>query len=163
MSRQLKLPTLLVIADNPSIRFWIKKQLEDEFFIIGAESRREVLEALNARLDFIILDSEFEECDALELCKEISRLTQNTGVPILLVTGRLKQSYRDRAIEAGVSEFLSDHLDHDELQVRIVEGRKVALLRQKTEDLGLAIKAPKRPSDSYLKNKQVKKGKKESR
>jgi DNA-binding response OmpR family regulator len=136
----------------------VKKHLDDQFFVIAAESKQEALDALNARLDFIIVDSEFEDCDALDLCKELSKLTQKGIVPILLVTGRLKKSYRERAIESGVTDFLSDQLDLEELTIRIAEGRKTAAARQKTEDLGLAIKVPKTPqSSSYLKNKQVKK------
>jgi PleD family two-component response regulator len=144
MSKQLKLPTLLVIADNPSIRFWVKKHLDDQFFILSAEGRQEALEALSARLDFIIIDAALEDCDALALCKELSQLTQKTPISILLVTGRLKKSFRDRALASGVTDFLSDQLDLDELETRIYEGLKAALIRQKTEDLGLSIQPPKK-------------------
>jgi len=58
MAKQIKLPTLLVVTDNPSIRFWVKKHLDEQFFVISAENRREAIGAMNARLDFIILDEE---------------------------------------------------------------------------------------------------------
>ncbi len=144
MSKPIKLPTLLVIAENPSVRFWVKKHLDHQFFVIPAEKWQEALEALNARLDFIIIDSALEECNALELCKELSKRTQKNLVPILLITGRLKKSFRDRALESGVTDFLSDQLDLDELETRIATGLKAASIRQKTEDLGLLIKAPKK-------------------
>lgn len=153
MSR-MKLPTLLVITENPSIRFWVKKHLDEEFFIIHAESSSEAFNALNARLDFIIIDAELEECGALALCKQLSQLTQKGLVPILLVTGRLKKSYRDQAIASGVTDFLSDQLDLDELKMKIDSGRKTASSRQKTEDLSQKIKAPKLGAFS-LKNKFV--------
>jgi len=162
MSKPLKLPTLLVVADNPSIRFWVKKYLDGQFFILSAEKRQEALEALNARLDFIIVDSNLEECDALVLCKELSNLTQKYLVPILLVTGRLKKSFRDRAIESGVTDFLSDQLDLDELKMRIETGLKAAASRQKTEDLGLSIKVPKTVPNTSLKKKLLKRTKKDS-
>ncbi len=156
MSKQLKLPTLLVIADNPTIRFWVKKHLDDKFFIICAEKRHEVIDALNSRLDFIIIDSELESCDALDLCKEISKITQKSLVPILLVTGRLKKSFRDKAHQCGVSDFLSDQLDLDELEIRIATGKKAASARDKTVDLGLSIKMPTQNfSGGSLKNKFV--------
>lgn len=151
---QLKLPTLLVVTDNPSIRFWVKKHLDGEFFIIHAESSSEALNALNARLDFILVDAELEECDALGLCKQLSKSTQKGLVPILLVTGRLKKSYRDQAIASGVTDFLSDQLDLDELKMKIDSGRKTAASRQKTEDLSQKIKAPKLGGFS-LRNKFV--------
>ncbi len=154
MSKQIKLPTLLVVADNPSIRFWIKKHLDDQFFILGAETKQEALDALNARLDFIILDASLESCDALELCKELSNLTKKNLVPILLITGRLKKSFRDKALQCGVTDFLSDQLDVEELEFRIAEGNKAASMRQKTEDVGLGIQPPKLFGGS-LKNKKV--------
>ncbi len=153
MSKQLKLPTLLVIADNPTIRFWVKKQLDDQFFVIGAERKQEAISALNARLDFIIIDSEFEDCDALELCEILSQQTKKNMVPVLLVTGRLKKSFRDRAMRSGVTHFISDQLDREELEMRIKEGLEAASIRQKTEDVGLSIKIPKLVSNGSLKKK----------
>lgn len=154
MSKQLRLPTLLIITDNPSIRFWIKKHLDDQFFIISAENHQEAFEALNARLDFIIIDDSLETEDPLELCKDLHKVTQKGLVPILLITGRLKKSFRDKAIESGVTEFLSDQLDLEELQTRISSGLKSASVRQKTEDLSLKIKMPN-PASASLKDKFV--------
>jgi PleD family two-component response regulator len=152
MSRQIKPPTILVVADNPTIRFWVKKHLDDDFFILHAESRQEAISALNASLDFIIVDGAITAFDPLELCKDLSIMTQKTLVPILLITGRLKKSFRDRATACGVSDFLSDQLDIEELRMRIATGKKTASARQRTEDLALKIKVPKMAATS-LKDK----------
>ncbi len=153
MSKLLKLPTLLVVAENPTVRFWIKKHLEDQFFILAVETKSEALSALVSRLDFIIVDAAMEECDALELCKELRNEVHL--VPILLVTGRLKKSFREKAYESGVTDFLSDQLDVDELKGRIASGLKTATAREKTTDIGLAIKPPAMPFGTSLKNKMV--------
>ncbi|PIS03260.1 MAG: hypothetical protein COT85_00850 [Chlamydiae bacterium CG10_big_fil_rev_8_21_14_0_10_42_34] len=155
MSKQLRLPTLLVISDNPSIRFWIKKHLDDEFFIITAEREQEAISALNAKIDFIIVDANFEGCDAIELCEKLSKETRKNLIPILLITGRLKKSYRDKATRAGVTHFLSDQLDLDELKTRIAQGFKSASVRQKTEDLGKSLKMPKITTNGSLKKKFI--------
>ncbi len=148
MSKPLKLPTLLVVSDNPSLHLWVKKNLDPQFFVLSAENRKEARAALNARLDFIIVDAALETGDALELCKELSQLTQKYFVPILLVTGRLKKSFRDKALASGVTDFLSDQLDIEELETRIATGLKAASMRQKTESLGLSIKAPRKDATS---------------
>jgi two-component system cell cycle response regulator len=157
MSKHLKLPTLLVIADNPSVRFWIKKNLNDQFFVIDATKKSAALEAIQyAPLDFIIIDSGFEDCDPIELCQEMRQLLHTTLTPILLITGRLKRSYREAALEAGVTDFLSDQLDLDELETRIATGQKAVSMRQKTVDISSALKKPKNESsENYLKNKLV--------
>lgn len=154
MLNQHRLPTLLVVADNPSIRFWIKKHLDEKFFVLIAESKQEALGAMNSRLDFIIIDANFEGCDALELCQEMRGRAKL--VPIFLVTGKLKKSFRDRAHESGVTDFLSDQLDAGELEIRIQAGQKVASARDKTADLSSSIRAvPQSQSLNSLKNKIV--------
>ncbi|MBX7067056.1 MAG: response regulator [Parachlamydiales bacterium] len=153
MSKALKLPTLLVVSDSPTVRFWVKKHLDDRFFIISAENRREAIAALASRLDFIIIDAGFEDCDPLELCKDLR--SQVKLIPILLITGRLKKSFRDRAHESGVTDFLSDQLDTAELELRIETGQKAATVREKTVDLGFAIRSTPLATTSSLKNKMV--------
>ena len=89
----LKLPTLLIVSENPSIRFWIKKHLHDQFFILEAFDFKMALEAAKtSRLDFVILDSDFENCNPLKLSSEIRQIL-GSFTPILLITGRLKKSF----------------------------------------------------------------------
>lgn len=143
MSKQIKLPTILLVTENPAVRSWIKKHLDEDFFIIYAEHQYEAIDALNSRLDFIIVDSSLANADALEICKELSKITHKNLIPIFLITGRLKKSYRNKAQSCGVTDFISDQLDFDELQVRIQSGQKMASAKEKTADLSLSIKAPK--------------------
>ncbi len=151
---KLKFPTLLAITDNPSVRFWIKKYLEEDFFILSAAKRQAALEAAKtASLDFIIVDSEFEECNALKLCAEMKQILR-TLTPILLITGRLKKTYLDTAIAAGVTDFLNNQLDPEELQIRIEAIRKGHSLREKTE--GAAVAIPQKMQESsgaHLRNR----------
>lgn len=151
MLNQHKLPTLLVVADNPSIRFWVKKHLDEKFYVLMAENRREAIGAMNSRLDFIIVDANFENCDVLELCQEMRMAAKL--VPIFLVTGKLKKSFREKAHASGVTDFLSDQLDADELEVRIQEGQKTAGTRERTESFASSIRAQQ--SFGSLKNKVV--------
>jgi PleD family two-component response regulator len=151
MLNQHKLPTLLVVADTPSVLFWVKKHLDEKFYVLTAESRKEAIGAMNSRLDFIIVDNNFEECDALELCQEMRK--EAKLVPIFLITGKLKKNFRDKARDSGVSDFLSDQLDADELEVRIQEGQKTAGARERTADLSASIRSQQ--AFSSLKNKVV--------
>ncbi len=136
MAEKLKLPTILVIADNPSIRSWAKKHLDSQFFVLDASDEEKALETVKtSRLDFILLDSGIDACDPMELCRSIRKVMINTSTPIYLITGRLSKTYRDKAMKAGVTDFLTDHLDSEELHARIATGKKTAELRSKTSDL----------------------------
>jgi len=135
----LKLPTLLAVTDDAAVRFWIKKQLDEEFFIVDAPKKHSALSAAQTTsFDFIIVDSELEDCDALELCRELKQILR-TLTPILLITGRLKRSYLDAAKEAGVTDFLNNQLDPEELRMRIQTIRKSHSLREKTQDISNAL------------------------
>ncbi len=150
----LKLPTLLAVTDDAAVRFWVKKQLDEEFFIVDAPKKHSALSAAQTTsFDFIIVDSELEDCDALELCRELKQILR-TLTPILLITGRLKRSYLDAAKEAGVTDFLNNQLDPEELRMRIQTIRKSHSLREKTQDISNAL-APKSddPSSGTLKNR----------
>lgn len=151
---KLKLPTLLAITDNPAVRFWIKKHLDEEFFIIDASKKHAALTvAHTTAFDFVIVDSEFEDCNAIDLARELNQILK-TLTPILLITGRLKKSYLDAAKEAGVTDFLSNQLDPEELQTRIATIRKGHSLREKTQFASSALSQQKRDrSGTYLKNR----------
>lgn len=150
----LKLPTLLMISENPSVRFWIKKQLNDQFFIIDAADFKVAVEAAKtSRLDFVIIDSDFENCNPLKLSSEI-RPHLEPFTPILLITGRLKKSFLDAALESGVTDFLNNQLDPTELQLRIATGRKAQSLRDKTHTVFSSVdQKQENISSDYLKNK----------
>lgn len=157
MQNPLRRPLLLVIADSVPLRAWIKKNLHDQFFILDATTQSAALETiLHTALDFIILDSNFGDCDPLILCREMKPLLHSSLTPILFITGRLKKTYREAALEAGVTDFLSDQLDMDELETRVATGRKAVAIRQKTVDVSAALQMPKSElSENYLKTKLV--------
>ena len=136
---QLKLPTLLAVTDNPAVRFWIKKHLDEDFFIVDASKKHTAItSAQTTAFDFIVVDSEFEDCDALELCSELKQILR-TLTPILLITGRLKRSYLSAAKKAGVTDFLNNQLDPEELKSRVDAIRKGYSLREKTQDASSAL------------------------
>lgn len=130
----LKLPTVLIVTNNPSIRFWLKKRLEQEFFIIIASQESIALEAVRtAQLDFIVLDAELPDADALSFCKRATRILHNL-IPVILVTPNLKKNDREAAKKAGVTDFLHVPLDSQELLDRVEGVKKNLALREKTQE-----------------------------
>ncbi len=153
MTEKLKFPTLLIISDNPSIFYWFKKNLEDRFYLIEAPNVEIALQTSQfTAFDFIILDSLFEECPPLELSRKLRQL--NPAIPIFLITGRLKKSFRDAAIESGVTDFLNDQLSIDEIEMRAKAGQKAATIRKKTSEISGHLKITEQSSaPDFLKNR----------
>lgn len=155
MAKAFQTPILLVIADNVSVIAWMKRSLSDQFFIIEATRRAQALSIVqNTPLNFIFLDSAFEDYDPFKLSKEIREISQNQWTPIFLITGKLKKSYRDKALDAGVSDFINSEFDIDEIETRIATEEKAASLREKTGEASSILKQTgKEFSKSYFKNK----------
>lgn len=147
---------VLLITENPSIISWMRKHLDDRFFLIKAEKEAQAVQTTEStELDFILLDSDFEASNPLVLCSKLRQM--NRVVPILLITGRLKTTYRDMALDAGATDFLNDRLDLEELETRFATGKKAALEREKVTGFSNLIKtAPKlAASHDYLSNKRL--------
>lgn len=132
--KRLILPTLLLVSDNSSIRYWVKSHLDTQFFILEARNAANALSNIhNSSIDFILLDADME--NPLALCKKIRAALHNAIVPILLITGKLKKSFREEALDAGVTDFLSTHLDTEELQTRIAAAKQAEETREKTSEI----------------------------
>lgn len=137
--------TVLVITDQPPVRFWIKKHLAS---VIDANNELKAISAVeSSKLDLIILDDTIE--NALEL---VTKMRAKTAVPILLITGHLKKDYRTKAQQAGVTEFLSDLLDADELKAQMEKSKNNSKLQQKMK--GILPVAQAKNSDA-LKNRVI--------
>jgi two-component system cell cycle response regulator len=145
---KLQLPVLLLITDNPAIVHWMRKNLQGSYLLLDAAKEERALQTIQSTsLDFIILDSNFEESDALSLSRKARQI--NKVVPILLLTGRLKNAYREIALDAGVTDFLNDNLDLTELETRIATGKRAAAEREKAADFSSLIQSPEKKESSH--------------
>lgn len=147
---------LLLITENPSIISWMRKHLDDRFILLKAETEEDALEKTHStKLDFVLLDADFEASNPLALASKLRQ--ENRIVPILLITGRLKKAYRDIALDAGVTDFLNDKLDPEELETRFATAKKAATEREKASRFSGLIKlAPKlAASHDFLTNKRL--------
>ena len=154
------LPSLLLITESPSVRYFFKRTLSSQFTLINAYHELEAMQTLaTTQLELIILDSQITYCDALELASKLRN--KDLLTPILLITGRLKKIFRDRALDAGVSDFLSDLLDEDELETRITILERAKKERKKTEGLSAKIRQKKPMQEKSLSKRKLTPTKKE--
>jgi len=143
---KLNLPTLLLISENPSVIFWIKKQLKDQFFILVSSKFSQAIEQTkNTQLDFVMIDSEFENLNPLALSSELSSIL-DPSTPIILITGSLKKSFLNTAFKSGITDFLNNQLNSEELQACILKGKKSQLLQKKTKTASSVISQKKKKS-----------------
>ncbi len=74
--------------------------------VVSARTVAECLERVNGeRFDLYMLDDDYIDGTALELCKQLRRLTPET--PILFFSSRAFQRDRERGFAAGASAYLT--------------------------------------------------------
>jgi diguanylate cyclase (GGDEF)-like protein len=108
----------LVVSEESSKLFILRKAL-NAFHVIERETLKSTLELLkNTCIDLVILDSKVKEGHTFETAEKI-RAAAFPDTPILLITGNIKKAYAQAALRAGITDFLNEPLDKDEVQQRI--------------------------------------------
>ena len=112
---------VLVVDDDVQIRKLLARLLGGAGHVVDeAGSAEEALVRLNASPpDLIVLDMELPGKSGMALVPVLRADPRHRLTPILMVTGAATQARKIRAIEAGVTEFLSKPFSHDELAVRV--------------------------------------------
>jgi two-component system KDP operon response regulator KdpE len=109
---------ILVVDDEPSIRDFIKRNLELRPYRITLASNG--LEALSlfdeATFIMIILDIMMPKMDGLEVCR---RIRQTSTVPILLLTALGEEADKIRGLDEGADDYLTKPFGVGELVARI--------------------------------------------
>ena len=136
-------PRILVVDDEPDIRWTVSQVLEDEGFdVITAGSAAEALECV--RRDGIphlaVVDIMMPEVDGLELCR---RLHEFSDLPVVLLTAVDDQGTITTSIREFADDYVVKPFDPDELAARV---RRV-LARFETFDHATG---PTLPVDSRL-------------
>lgn len=91
-------------ADTCSLITMMLEQQGHE--VVSARTVAECLELVGGgRFDLYMLDDDYIDGTALELCRQLRRLTPDT--PILFFSSRAFQRDRERGFEAGASAYLT--------------------------------------------------------
>ncbi len=112
---------LLVVDDDEQIRKLLVRMLTVTGHVVDeAGSAEEALVKLEANPpDLILLDMELPGQSGLALTPVIRADPRHRLTPIVMMTGAATQSRKVRAIDAGVTEFLSKPFSHVELAARV--------------------------------------------
>lgn len=112
--------TILVVDDEPHIVQFTAMNLEVEGFNVAtAGNGREALAILNdgdANIDLVVLDVMMPELDGFET---LSRIRQESSVPVIFVTVRGDESDRVAGLDLGADDYLTKPFSPRELVSRI--------------------------------------------
>ncbi|MBN1629008.1 MAG: response regulator [Thermoleophilia bacterium] len=107
--------TILIVDDEPSIVRLLTRALQAEgyTFIQGYTDSIQALAALNTTTpDLIVLDINMPGMSGYDFLNDLSqRLTEDTFLPVLMVSGLSEAETRIQALQAGAQNFLTKPID----------------------------------------------------
>jgi chemosensory pili system protein ChpA (sensor histidine kinase/response regulator) len=110
-------PLALVVDDSITMRRVTQRLLErNGFRVLTAKDGVEAVSVLqDHRPDIILLDVEMPRMDGYEFARHVRNNAETVKVPIIMVTSRVSEKHRARAIEIGVNDYLGKPYHEREL------------------------------------------------
>lgn len=113
---------ILIVEDDPDIRSYLRKEMNENFEIITAENGLEALDILSKSNDIslIISDIIMPEMNGFQLCNKIKRNIVTSHIPVILLTALSEDSQRIYGIAEGADEYIQKPFDIIFLKIRAI-------------------------------------------
>jgi chemosensory pili system protein ChpA (sensor histidine kinase/response regulator) len=115
---------IMIVDDSPSVRHITSKLIKNAGWeCIVAKDGLEALEALQEAAilpDAVLTDVEMPRMDGYELLSSIREHETLRALPVVMITSRASEKHQQRAVELGVSEYLTKPFDDAVLLEKIV-------------------------------------------
>jgi two-component system KDP operon response regulator KdpE len=110
--------TALLVEDEPQIRRFVRAALEDEGWQIfeSATMQRGLIDAGTRRPDLIVLDLGLPDGDGIDFIADIRKWS---AVPIIVLSARVDEEDKIRALDAGADDYLTKPFGVGELLARV--------------------------------------------
>ncbi len=111
-------PTALLIEDEPQIRRFVRIALEEEGWHVqeAATMNRGLIDAGTRKPDLVILDLGLPDGDGIDL---IADLRTWSSVPVIVLSARVGEDQKIRALDAGADDYLTKPFGIGELLARV--------------------------------------------
>jgi len=115
-----ELPTILVVDDNPDIRYYIRTILQDKYTVIEAKDGEEgIQKAIKLVPDLVVSDVMMPKVDGVNLCQRLKEELSTSHIPIILLTACSLDEQRIAGFESGADDYISKPFNSNILEVRI--------------------------------------------
>jgi len=122
-------PLVLVVEDNPvNARIAVMMARRLGYRVLTVENGRQAVETFErARVDAILMDCQMPVMDGYEATRRIRALEHGQGhVPIIAITAHATQADRERALEAGMDDYLPKPVEREVLARALAEACRQA-------------------------------------
>ncbi len=128
-----KRKNILIVEDEPDIRFLLNDILKDEYIVYEAEDGRKALELIEKIVpDIVICDVMMPNMGGLELCNKMKNAPATCQVPFIILSARGSEDHHMEGYEVGADAYIAKPFHTGHLKLRV---RKLLEYRQKLLDL----------------------------
>jgi CheY-like chemotaxis protein len=110
--------TILIVDDFDDTRLLLRTWLQKKgYHVVEAENGNQaVAQAESQQPDLIIMDVEMPELDGLSATRKIRTLAGSKEVPIVVVSAYAADQFKDDALAAGCTAYVSTPFEPEELE-----------------------------------------------
>ncbi|MBV8633754.1 MAG: response regulator, partial [Burkholderiaceae bacterium] len=122
-------PIALLIEDEPQIRRFVRASLEAEGWqVFETETlKRGLIEAGTRKPNLIVLDLGLPDGDGIDFIRD---LREWSGIPVIVLSARVAEAEKIKALDAGADDYLTKPFGSGELLARV----RATLRRQRAPD-----------------------------
>jgi two-component system KDP operon response regulator KdpE len=124
-------PSALLVEDEPQIRRFVRAALEQEGWQVfeAASLQRGLIDASTRTPDLVVLDLGLPDGDGVDFINELRKWS---AVPIIVLSARVGEHEKIRALDAGADDYLIKPFGTGELLARV----RATLRRQRQAPAG---------------------------
>lgn len=117
---ELNTQIMLIVEDNPDVRFFIRSHFDSVYKIYEAKNGQEGWNlAIKVIPDVIISDILMPDVDGYEFCKRIKKDERTSHIPVLLLTALHSKEHELEGLSCGADDFITKPFDISILQTKI--------------------------------------------
>ncbi|MBS0604695.1 MAG: diguanylate cyclase [Verrucomicrobia bacterium] len=147
MQDSSSMPVALVVSGDSYKSAFFKRTLKGLFYVIGANDSFTAVDWLKSvHASLVIIDEKSLATTWPILADHIRKLSGYREIPLLLITNNLKKNFLVQAMNMGISDFINEPFDADEIFQRILVStqskpvtKKVTMLTKKFKKNHVAI------------------------
>ena len=115
------MPRILIVEDNEENRDALTRRLERRGFevLIAVDGNAGVEKAKSEKPDLILMDMNMPELDGWEATRQIKAEPSLRDVPVIALTAHAMTGDRERALEAGCTDYHTKPIEFPKLLAQI--------------------------------------------
>lgn len=112
--------TVLVVEDEPELRIFLKKSLEEKYHVLVAANGCQAMELIEKMsISIVITDVMMPKMDGCELCRAIKTNVELCGIPVVMLTAKNTVEAKLEGYMAGAEEYIEKPFSMKYLSARI--------------------------------------------